>query len=237
MIQTVKKQFLVQWRDWLWEFAAVFLIWLAGFGILQVIMADDGTSYLAVGTLLASVIEGIIVLLTETLSVGIYFNIQVAMGCTRKKFFVSYYLANGIKNLLIVLLLILLCGIETAYCRAIYPEMEKGLDMLSWLIKAGVPAVLALPAVGELCGALLIRFSRKAFWVMWVLWMLVSLGVPNMINAVEEDSRSLLGILGRQAATVLRAVPGSAWVFAGGAGMVLCIAAAWLLLRKQQVTG
>lgn len=236
MIQTVKKQFLVQWRDWLWEFAAVFLIWLAGFGILQVIMADDGTSYLSVGTLLASVIEGIIVLLAGTLSVGIYFNIQVAMGCTRKKFFVSYYLANVIKNLLIVLLLILLCGIETAYCRGIYPEVEKELDLLPWMIKAGIPAALALPAVGELCGALLMRFGRKAFWVMWVLWMLVSLGVPNMINAVEEDSRSLFGILGKKAALVFRAVPGSAWVYAGGAGMALCIMAAWMLIRKQQVT-
>lgn len=236
MIQTIKKQFQVQWRDWLWEFASSFIAWMAGFGMLHLIMADDGTSWLAVGTLLGGVIAGIVSLLVSVFSLGILFNTQVGMGCTRRRFFISYYLVGCTMNLLLVLFLILLCAVESALCARIYPGMGTEFDLMPWLWKAGIPAALAIPAAGGFCGALILRFGKKAFWALWCVWMFVFLGVPNISNAVEDAPSSFFGMLGRQAMRAFGAVPASAWILLGAAAVLLCFGGSWLLLRRQQVT-
>lgn len=236
MIQMVKKQMQVQWRDWLWEFAVLLVVWLIGFCMLHVIMADDGGAYMALGTGMAGIIVGITSLLTGIFSVGIHFNVQVAMGCTRKNFFFSYYIVNCIMNLLLVLLLILLCITEIRFCKVIYPGVEQEVNLLPWLIKAGIPAALAISAAGGLCGALVLHFGKKAFWVLWFLWMFVFLGIPRITDAVEEAPQSFFGMLGRQASLIVQAVPGNVWIAAGTAGVLLCLGGSWMVLRKQQIT-
>lgn len=233
MIKVIKKQVQVLWGDWLWEFVAVLIIWLIGFGILHLIMLEDADSWLALGTLMAVIIEAMIALLTGAMSMGICFNLQVSMGCTRKRFYVSYYLANVIKDLLIVLLLLLLCATETQLCGWIYPGTAGKLDLFPWLLKLGVPAALAVPAVGSLCGAILLRFGRKGYWVLWFLWMFAFLGVPRIMDAPDG---TLFGELAGWITRVAQAVPAGGWILAGAVGILLCIAVSWGMLKKQQVT-
>lgn len=233
MIKVIKKQIQVLWRDWLWEFAGVLILWLIGFGILHLIMLEDAESWLALGTLMAIMIEAMIALLTGVISMGICFNLQVSMGCTRKRFYVSYYLANVVKDLLIVLLLLLLCAAETQLCKVIYPGTASKLDLFPWLLKLGAPAALAVPAVGILCGALLLRFGRKGYWVLWFLWMFAFLGVPRIMDAPDG---TFFGELAGGISRVAQAVPEGGWILAGAAGILLCIAVSWGMLRRQQVT-
>lgn len=233
MIKVIKKQIQVLWRDWLWEFGAVLVLWLIGFGILHFIMLDDADSWLALGTLMAIMIEAMIALLTGVISMGICFNLQVSMGCTRKRFFVSYYLANVVKDLLIVLLLLLLCAAETQLCRMIYPGIREELDLFSWILTMGVPAALAVPAVGSLCGAILLRFGRKGYWVLWFLWMFAFLGVPRIMGAPDG---TFFGELAGGITRMAQTVPAGGWILTGAAGILLCIAVSWGMLRRQQVT-
>jgi len=233
MIYVIKKQFQVLWRDWLWELMAVLIIWLIGFGILHLIIADDATSWMPLGTMMVAIIEGIIALFTGVLSMEICFNLQVSMGCTRKRFFVSYYLTNAVKNLLITLLLLLLCMVETGLCEWIYPEIDSALNLLPWILKLGVPAVLAVSAVGNLCGAILLRFGRKGFWVLWFLWMFAFVGVPRIMGAPDG---TLFGKLAAWISRMAQAVPAGGWILAGAAGILLCLAVSWGMLRRQQVT-
>ncbi len=233
MIQVIKKQLQVLWRDWLWELLAVLVIWLIGFGIQHLIIADNATSWVTLGTMLAAVIEAIISLFTGVISMGICFNLQVAMGCTRKRFFVSFYLANVIKNLLITLLLLFLCAVETGLCKWIYSGMGSELNLSLWILKLGVPIILAVSAVGSLCGAILLRFRRKGFWVLWFLWMFTFVGVPRIMGAPDG---TLFGELAGWISRTAQAVPVNGWILAGTAGILLCIAGSWGMLRKQQVT-
>lgn len=235
MIYVIKKQFQVLWRDWLWELLAVLILWLIGFGITHLIMMDDPTPMPMLGTLMATLIEAIISLFTGVISMGICFNLQVAMGCTRKRFFVSYYLANVTKNLLILLLLLYLCAAEIGLYEWIYPGigLEIELNLFPWILKLGVLVALAIPALGNLCGAILLRFGRKGFWVLWFLWMFVFVGVPRIMGAPDG---TLFGKLAAWISRMALAVPAGGWILAGAAGILLCLAVSWGMLRRQQVT-
>ena len=118
----------------------------------------------------------------------------------------------------------------------IYPDVEKEMELLPWLLKAGIAAALALATAGAFCGALVLRFGKKAFWGLWFLWMFGFLGVPAISDAVEEAPESFFGMLGQQASEIFRRMPVNAWLLLGAAAVLLCIGGSWLLLRKQQVT-
>lgn len=236
MIEAVKRQIRVQWRDWVWTLAAVLVAWLSGIVILNIMMEEEGTSYLALGTLMAGMIGGIVSALAGVISIGIHFNIQVAMGCTRKKFFASYYLMSCVMNLLLVLFLFLLCAAETMLYENIYPGIEREVDMFYWLIRAGIPAALAIPVVGNLCGALVMRFGKAAYWGLWFVWMFGFLGIPRIHEAMEEAPESFFGVLGRQVSQAVLSVPANFWILVYIAGVLLCLAVSWGMFRKQQVT-
>lgn len=237
MILTMKRQMRVVWRDWIWSFLLIFGVELFGAVLFYIIYRTDGeiTGYFALGTMMAAIIAAIYAGLMIMLQVSICFNLEVSMGCTRKHFFVSYYLVSFVELLLNWGLMILLNVIDRRLSRWMYPELTEEVNYFPYLLKWELPVTAGIVTLGVFCGAVLMRFGKKAFWVLWCLWMILCIGGPRVWNAVEDAPGSVFGRIGTGIGMIVKAVPTDTWI-----GSILCISllgavAAYLLLKRQQV--
>ncbi len=235
-MKAMKRQISVLWDSFLYEIVAVLIGSLFGTILLRFIVAADKTveSYFTLGTVLGCVVM-LIYTFVIAVSIPSYFNMEVSMGSTRKEFFWSYFIVCVLENMLLVCLLALICMAENAVCMRIYPTLGKEVDLLPYLLKFGVPASAALTIVGILCGALVMRFGKKAFWALWMLWMVCWIGGPRIHESMTEAPHSVFGIMGRAIREFAGIIPGNAWILCG----VLCCAAgfavSFCLIRRQQV--
>ena len=97
MFQSIKRQFRVQWRDWIWAEVAVLGAALAGVGLFLImtrVLDDTDGGYFGLGTLLSLVVGAIFSAMMTGGQMMVSFQTQIAMGSTRKQFFVSYYIVN-----------------------------------------------------------------------------------------------------------------------------------------------
>lgn len=235
MLQMIRKQIRVIWRDCLWTFLAVLIGWCVGFGLLALLMTEDGSSYLTMGTLIGVFMAVMLGLVGDWIGMGLYFNTQVSLGCTRKEFFWSYSIVKCLMNFVCLGILLLLGALEDSLCRAIY-QVGREVDLLYWILRAGPWAALAVPGIGMLCGALVMRFGKKAQWVTWGVWMFGCLAVPRIIGEGRENTPTVFGAVGRFCARIFGRVPSGVWLLAAAAAILLCYRAVWELLKKQQVT-
>lgn len=237
MRETIKKQFYVQWKDWIWFFGLVLGGYVIGMILHYVLTVTDSTatSYFPLGTIMGMAMAGVYLFVMVLVQIRIYFNLEVSMGCTRAGFLVSFYLVNAAGTLLGAGFLTVLEAAENALDGLLYPGLEREVDLLPYLLKWGVPAAVAVPMLAGFMGALLIRYGRKAFWVLWGLWMFGALVLPRILEAASEAPETLYGRVGGWIAREFGAVSTNVWIAAGAVGSLLCLAGSWMLIRKQQV--
>lgn len=163
-------------------------------------------------------------------------NLEAAMGCTRKDFFLSYYLTGFLVNIVYVILLAVICMAENSIGKILYPDMINVIDLLSCIIRWGIPAAVALTVIGGFCGTLVLRFGKKAFWVMWAIWMIVCLGGPRAAEAVSESPDSLFGKMGLAIEMLVERVPLNLWILLAIVLVLACGIGNYLMIRRQQVS-
>lgn len=239
MKEAIRRQIRAQWKDWLVVTAVLSGVVIFGNILLFIIIHASGEEIFPMGILLGAgvlVIFGMLSSLGGTVS---YFNMEVSMGSTRGQFFLSHLLTDIGGMLLNLLWLMLLSALERALCGVLYPRAgseELFATAQGYLLRYGFAAVLLLSAVGCFCGALTLRFGRRATVVLWVLYMAGAIGVPNVFSAAEDAPDSFFGRLGSKLLSVAERVPGGLWVLLGAALALVSLAGAWLLLRRQAVT-
>lgn len=113
--------------------------------------------------------------------------------------------------------------------------MEEEFDLTGVLLQLGIPVCFGLPALGTFCGALLLRYKRKAFWALWVLWMLGVLGIPNLMAAADNAAQSTAGKVGLVLRSVAQLIFGREFPVLAVVAAILLLTASWLLLRHRQV--
>lgn len=238
MLEAVKKQFCIQWD----ALVLGIFVTLCGslFGMILFYLVahfdKDVTTYFQLGALIGMLFSGMYSILMVTAQMQFYFNLEVSMGCIRKHFFFSFFLLSFLENLVSVVLLIAIAYGENALYAAWYPALEKEYDFIPLLQKAGVLAALAIPMVAGLCGALILRYGRKARWTFWGVWMIGCIGIPRIIEAAIHAPNSLFGILGNSIIKMVRAVPANVWIGAVSVFCLACFAVSFLFIRKQAVT-
>lgn len=239
MLQAIKKQFQVQWKDWLATDGMIVGAGLIGVLLFQLLTRfdTDTASGLALGTLTGGIAAAIFILVVSTAQIAVCFNLQIAMGSTRKQFLGSWFVVEMTEAVAAAMLLTLFCFCEERLYLMWYPEMEADPDILPYLIRFGIPAAVAVAALGNFCGALILRYGKKAFWALWAAWMVLWIGFPRIMDAAEKAPGSFYGKIGGAVSRFFRMVPSNMWVLlmllAAAAGMILT----WGILRKQQVTG
>lgn len=157
------------------------------------------------------------------------------MGCTRSRFFVSFYIVNFIFNLIGVCLLTVISLADQALCSVMYPDCMNEIELTPYLLRWGILAAAVIPMISGFLGALLMRYGKRAGWILWALWMFGCIGLPRITEAVSEAPDSVFGKIGSVLINLIRMVPGNMWICIVGVVSLLGLGGAWILLRKQQV--
>lgn len=239
MLCTLKRQCRVLWQDWVfWGAGLIPEMGLFGFVLYQILfaVAKDVGAYVPLGTVIAAFAA---VLFAGTLVItqlGLYFNIEVSMGCLRSHFFFSYVLCAAVASLIGWVYVLLICMAENALNRWLHPMQEVRVDILPYLLKWGMPAMILVIAAALLCGTLLIRFGRWMRILLLTVWIVLCIGFPQFMNAVEEAPDSIFGQIGSFLADLAAKVPAGMWGLAGLSFTIAAFAVSYLLLRRQQVT-
>ncbi len=238
MWKTVKKQFWIQWRDWSWLTPMILGEWIFGLVLHYIMVRMDAsiTTYFPMGTTVAVIGAVISTGLMGVLQIGIYFNMEISMGCTRKEYFVSYYITSLVLEIFRMGMIILLNLAERRLQRLIYTNMESEVDFLPQILKWGFIVVIALCFLSGFCGTLLLRYGKKAFWVLWCVWMFGCLVLPRIPYIVEDAPNSFLGRIGKGAIELIRGTPDPMLMLLIGAVSIAGLGFSWLYLQKQQVT-
>ncbi|MDD3795678.1 MAG: hypothetical protein PHE06_06875 [Lachnospiraceae bacterium] len=238
MSQVIKRQFVVQWKDWMWGMGSVGGISLIVFCVIQLIVHFTDMSYqqfVSIGTTFGCVVAVFYALVIE-IQVGYYFNLEISMGCTRKHFFLAFYLVNLVFGLLTLVLLSAICMAEMGLNRLLHPGVESMFNILPHFPSIGIGVAAALPMVCGFAGALNMRFGKKAFWVLWGIWMFAWIGIPQISEAAENAPGSIFGRIGNGVSALLKMVPGNIWIVLAVTSSLACFAGSFLILRKQAVT-
>lgn len=239
MLTVIKKQIRVQWENWMACLAIILGGWLVGgvlFRVISGFLAEETKEYIPIGTVMGAALAVIFLGFIGMMSLELYFNLEISMGCTRGRFFVSYYLTCLIINLMGAGLVVLTAIAENQIGLWLYPDLEKSVNLIPYLLEWGVPVAVFLSVFSVLWGALGMRFGKKIHFVLWGLWMLTCIGGPRIIEAVEEAPDSVFGKFGSLLAMITKAVPGSAWLTGGVVFCIVGFLVTYGILRRQQVT-
>ncbi len=237
MKDTIKKQFHLMTEDWILGGVLILGGFLVGQILHALILHTDPTATHSVplGSILAAAAAVVFVIMESTSSIRTLFHMEVSMGCTRKRFYVSFFTVQLTSCAAAFLLLLFLAWIENDLNAWLYPGLAAKLDFMEGLLKWGVPAALAVTTVGDFCGTLLMRFGRTAFWILWAVWMLLCVGFPQVHDAIEEAPGSFFGVLGMRILEMTGKVPTGGWMALLAAAVIGCAVGAWQIIRKQEV--
>ncbi len=238
MLQLIRKQLRAQGTDVIWGPVIMLAAGIVGMSIMFAMMKFDVADgeWFCLGTMLGGIVAAFYGFIWISAGIGFYFNMEVAMGCSRKEFFFSYYLTGFVMNGVYAIIMAIMCIIENALGRMLYPGMENDIDLLYYIIRGGIPAVVVLTVIGGFCGTLVLRYGKKAFWVLWAIWMVLCLGGPRISDAVSDAPDSVFGKIGTAVEVLLESVSVNIWILFGAAIVLACGVADFLMLRRQQVT-
>ena len=214
-------------------------MYLVGIVISTVFMAriDSDESIVLVGgiMLLAALIYMCFFSAAQMVS---NYNYAIAMGQTRRQTMPAYLTATFLVYLVFDLLAVVLHAIERWMMSLVCAGLPQE-DVIEPLVRVKYLLLLALAgtAVTMVLGAAIMKFGKAAFIAFWLVIMTVCIGggrVSNYLGGAGAGS-ALAHWIQQQAAYIGAHV--QAVVIGGGTAVsVLCILAAYLMLRRQQVT-
>lgn len=238
MLNAIKKQLKTEWKDW--SFMAAFTVGGCLFGsiLLFIITKTSGEeeTYFQLGTLFGCFITCMYSFIVTAFGMVNGFNLEVSLGCTRKHFFVSFYLINVLANLVAVGMLLAMCQAEAAFSRVCYPTLVNEVELFPYLWKAGPLIAVLLPMAGMFVSALHMRFGRIASWVLWFLWMFGFLAVPKFIDAAGSAPRTYMGMVGNICLQIAHLLSVRQWIGVGVVVSLVCFVSAYSMVKRQQVT-
>lgn len=238
MLRLIRKQLRAQGTDVIWGPVIMLAVGIIGLCIMFAMMKFDiaDGEWFCLGTMMGGIVAVFYGFIWISAGIGFYFNMEVAMGCSRKEFFFSYYLTGFVMNGIYAVILVLMCMIEDALGRMLYPGMENEIDLLSYIIRGGIPVAVSLTVIGGFCGTLVLRFGKKAFWILWTIWMVLCLGGPRISDAMSDAPDSAFGKIGAAVEVLWESVSVNIWIMFGAAVVMVCGVADFMMLRRQQVT-
>lgn len=238
MIQAIKKQFQVQVMDWLWMILVIIGANIFGQVLHGIMIRTDEApeTCFAMGTIISLMLVLMFLIVMAFSQLVTYFNAEISMGCTRLHFFVSYYVVCAVFGVVGIFIAMGLNLLENRILEVLYPALPNEIYFMPYLIKYGIVAAVLIPMVSIFCGALMMRYGRKVFWVIWGIYMLAVLAVPSILDHAETAPNTLYGRIGTVMIGIFGNIPVSVWVCLGAVVVIVSFVGSWILLRKQQVT-
>ena len=233
-IQDVWKQFCLM-RDLLLA-GVLFLGGLYVVGMVIVVVLMSGTEEDSVFLMGSLMVVGALFYMCffSAAQMVINYNYAIAMGQTLP----AYMTATWIVYLIFDLAVVLLHWIEQRFLAVIYPGIVQE-DVAQPILRWQYLLLIALVgmAVTMLMGAAVTRFGRTAYYVFWVVMLVILIGLPRGFTYLKQyQSGSALTIALQQMTAYVGAHVQLILTAGGVIGSVICIIAACLMLRRQQVS-
>lgn len=209
--------------------AIVAAFWLLGYIVYDIVAAFDPAESAEPTGALAAYIGLFIAFLCCSMPQGYsMFHLQVSMGQTRKGFFLEQLLVRTGLLLAVQLMIYGLYQLELWRFRIFYPTKELGhlvydLELLFAPSRVFLITLIGL-AISLLLIALALRFGVKANFAMLVLYLLFVFLINRTEAIMEYLNVHFVGADFVKAAFAALAAVG-----------VVCLAAAWGLLRRHEV--
>lgn len=239
MMKTVKRQIVTQWQICATCWMLVVIMGVVGTVIMHCILAFDSEAkkIVTMGGIMATI--GLVIwVLIATIQFQFDFNMAVSMGTTRMRFIMSYFIVIFIGNLISVALAAIISKLEEIWFLSQFPKYvgAENIYVFPYIIKYGVPAALLLTLLGGFLGALMLKFGKKAGWVLWCLWMFLCLGMPRVFDAAKDSPKSIAGMFGNAILNFFRSITESGLIIGGIVLAAVCLYGTYGILKKQQVT-
>lgn len=181
---------------------------------------------------------GLIVLFSCSISgIGTKFNQTVGMSRTRKGFFIGYTISSFLNSCICGISLLIVSITEQWRLKTWWGAYPCETNFHALLTPSNFfLSILLFTAFQELIGYLILRFERKAFWVLWVFWMIGAIGIPRVMSDMEDHIDSPLAVFGTSVSKAFSRIPGSIWYLAGIAVAFIFIMISYLGFRRHKVT-
>ena len=170
---------------------------IIGMGLMPVLRyVDEEIPFLALGAILMVVLWLLINLCLSLFSYQNTFDLIVSMGCRRKDFIISQIITVYINMLFELGVIGFIYLIEKMLYRCVYSAYGID-DITSYLWKPKMIWILfmLIPACRLLLGALILKYKKKAFWILWAIWMVCSLGCGRFITYLLENQQSWIVVV------------------------------------------
>lgn len=166
------------------------------------------------------------------------YNLSITMGCTRKEFFISYYITTFIGILIQALMVYIYYWLENLEIKFFYSEImfEKGPEVILFSPYM-LLLIIFISALTMIMGTSVLRFGKKVYIVFWVLWMALCI-MPSKVEDAFEVGIDNAPIVIRTCINTI--IPVINLPLAAHIVLVLMISAVMfmisaLLIRRQQV--
>lgn len=197
---------------------------------------SDDYGVVPLGTMFAMMIMGFLPLLIGMLGQYQSFNCFITFGKTRKRFFVCDLAVNFIWYLITGILIIGLYYLESGMFRLFYADYPREVIFSVRLLVWAVPAAAFVQVILRMfLGSVIMRFGKKALWIIWAFWMAVCILPVRIADFIKSGAHEGAAGVFHKIAGVAEAVPLAVW---GTAGVVLLLVLgviSWRLIRKQAV--
>lgn len=234
MTDIIKKQFLSKYPDT----GLMLIMSLGGFItgkllLTAILFFDKSTNtYFPVAATLSGVMILIYTGLNGVAFLCYYFRFQIPMGITRKQFLASYYIVSFMEIAIGFLITLFLCWVDNKTNAYFYPVFTCEADILPWVLKYGMILATVVMLAAVFCGTLILKYGKKAGWILWALWMIGCFTLPRMSDAAPNTPAYLLKTAVQR---FIHFLPSPLRIFLVAAAMIICIICSWLLLRRQQI--
>lgn len=155
------------------------------------IRVDAQMPFMALGAVIALFMWGLINFILGLFGYQNTFDLMVSMGCRRKDYILSQTISVYINMLLEFGMIGLIYMAERLVHRLVYTTYEIE-DFTAYILnpKMLVMLFLLIPATRLLMGALILKYKKKAFWIIWAIWMFGSYGSGRIIHYLVEHPQN-----------------------------------------------
>ncbi|MCC8104127.1 MAG: hypothetical protein LIP11_18370 [Clostridiales bacterium] len=242
MVRTIKNQFRIHRSTYLAMAGLEVACFGAGMALLAILMktaVEEGDGSFPLGTMLAVIGGGAFIFINAGASFNLYFNTEVAFGCTRRQFLVSALLQNLLMGFLCAAIAMACAAVEdTLNAQYFYPQYTPELVVFPYFLRYGIVFAVALTVLASFCGALVNHFGQKAQMLLLVVWLLCCWTMPGVTEILFHTDAELgveaNGII-RGIASAICAVPQPIWPCAGVLLLLAALVSTWALVSRETV--
>jgi hypothetical protein len=201
------------------------------FQVIMVLAADEGDGTFYMGSMMSVMMLVLLMVFLMSITQVAFFNYSISMGRIRKYYWPALALESFLLYVLLELEILLLEPVEGRILALTWPgrDPEGPSGILGWSLV--LPMALAGVGCTLLCTAVMIKFGRAAYFAWYILFVAACVGVPRLIESVDLESHPVFA----QIVDAIALHWQLAFLLGGAAIAVICYAASYLMIRRQQV--